>query len=153
MVSDGVRWRPIGPFVVLQPMAGVAATVDEVPVQQVLVPGGLLGADGGMRLYALFSFTGSGGARTLRAKFGGATFCFQAAGTANFSVSLSRVLSNVTPTSQIALPNAVYEGVLSGNPIFSSSIDTTQDQILSLSVQLASAGDSATLRKLIVEVL
>lgn len=153
MVSDGVRWKPLGAYVVAQPNANVTANTNEATLASVSIPGGLLGADGALRVLAVFSFTGTAGIKTMRMKFGGTTFVNSGPANTTLSASVFRVISNLSATSQVAIPVTAAEGGAQASVIVTGAVDTTADQQLVVAVQLASGADSATLTKLIVEVL
>ncbi len=151
-ISDGSRWLLQGPLANLSPNSGVTANTNEVTLQTVVIPGGLF-TGGAIQLYALFSFTGTAGTRTIRAKYGGQLFTFQAAGTSNNSASLSKRLVSLGANSQRALPNALQDGILTSSTTFSSTVDSSVDQNLIITMQLTAGADSATLDRLILEVL
>lgn len=151
-ISDGSRWLLQGPLANLSPNSGVTVNTNEVTLQTVVIPGGLF-TGGAIQLYALFSFTGTAGTRTIRAKYGDQTFVAQAAGTSNNAASLSKRLVSTGASSQLAVPASLNDGLLTSGTIFSSSVDSSVDQNLLVTMQLTSGSDSATLRRLILEVI
>lgn len=153
MISDGTRWKPIGPFIVLQPNASVTATVDETTLASTTIPAGLLGTDGSIRITAIFTFVGTAGIKTMRAKFGGVTFVNSGPANTTLSASIFRTISNITASSQVAIPVTAAEGNALASTTVVGSVDTTVDQSIVISAQLANAADRATLVKLIVEIL
>lgn len=154
MVSDGARWRPVYAYAVLQPNASVTGTLTETTLLTLTIPGGLLGADGTLRVYALFSYTGTAGTKTVRCKLGGQAFVNLAAAATNASTSVFKSLVNLSATSQLAMPAAALnDGLVAGGSVFTSTVDSTADQPLTITMQLANISDSATLQKVIVEIL
>lgn len=153
-MSDGIRWRPVGAFVALQPNASVTGTTNETTLASVTIPAGLMGADGTLRVYALFSYTGTAGTKTVRCKLGGQSFVNLAVTAANASTSVSKSIANIAAASQVSMPvAAINDGLSAGGAVFTSTVDTSADQSFAVTMQLASAADSATLVKVIVEVL
>lgn len=153
-MSDGIRWRPVGAFATLQPNASVTGTTNETTLASVTIPGGLMGSDGSIRVYALYSFTGVAGTKAIRAKLGGANFISLSSTAATLSASVSKNVVNLTASSQAALATGtISDGSSQTSGIVSLSVDTTADQAMALTMQLANAADSATLVKVIVEVL
>ena len=154
VMSDGIRWRPVGAFATLQPNASVTGTTNETTLASITVPGGLMGADGSIRIYALFSFAGTAGTKTIRAKLGGQSFVNSAVAASNAATSVAKSVCNLTATSQTSMPAAaINDGLSAGGAVFVGTVDTGTDQPLLISMQLASAADSATLSKVIVEIL
>lgn len=153
MVSDGSRWRPVHAYAVLQPNASVTGTLTETTLATVSIPGTLLGSDGAVRITAIFGFTGTAGIKTMRAKFGGVTFVNSGPAASTLSASINRTIANLTASSQVAVPITAAEGNPQGSSPVVGAADTTLDQPLVITVQLANIADSATLYKLIVEVL
>lgn len=154
MISDGTRWRPIGPFVVLQPNASVTGTTAETTLASVTIPANLLGADGSVRVYALYSFTGTAGIKYLRIKFNGNTFVSLAPSAPVLSTSVLRQFSNLTTGTQVSSAvGLAAEGATNSNPITTLFVDTTADTTLTVTAQLAVGTDTASLAKVIVEIL
>ena len=152
-MSDGIRWRPVGAFVALQPNASVTGTTNETTLSSVTIPAGLMGADGSVRVTAIFTFVGTAGIKTMRAKFGGTTFVNSGPANTTLSASIFRTISNLTASSQVAIPVTAAEGGAQASTTVVGSVDTSADQAIAITVQLASAADSATLNKLLIEVL
>ena len=153
MVSDGARWRPVYAYALLQPNASVTGTTTETTLSSLTIPGGLLGADGAIRVTAIFSFTGTAGIKTMRAKYGTLTFVNSGPVVSTLSASISRTIANTTATAQVAVPITAAEGNAQGTSLLSGTVDSTVDQPLVFTVQLANIADSATLQKVIVEIL
>lgn len=152
-MSDGIRWRPVGAFVALQPNASVTGTTNETTLSSVTIPAGLMGSDGSVRITAIFTFVGTAGIKTMRAKFGGTTFVNSGPANTTLSASIFRTISNLTASSQVAIPVTAAEGGAQASTTVVGSVDTSADQAIAITVQLASAADSATLNKLLIEVL
>ena len=117
------------------------------------IPAGLMGADGSVRVTAIFTFVGTAGIKTMRAKFGGTTFVNSGPANTTLSASIFRTISNLTASSQVAIPVTAAEGGAQASTTVVGSVDTSADQAIAITVQLASAADSATLNKLLIEVL
>lgn len=151
-MSDGVRWRPVGAFATLQPNASVTGTTAETTLASVTIPGGLLGEDGAIRVYALYSFAGTAGTKTSRMRFGGTSFAAASGVAADVGRCTVRTITNINQSSQRGAAEISFSDTGSG-AIVLTSIDTSADRPLNINAQLANAADSATLVKVIVEVL
>lgn len=153
-MSDGVRWRPVGAFATLQPNASVTGTTSETTLASITIPGGLLGADGTVRAYALFSFVGTAGTKAIRTKFGGSNFTSLSATAATLSASVSKSLCNLSVASQQSIAaGTLSDGSSQTVGVVTLAVDSSVDQQLAITVQLSNTADSATLVKVIVEVL
>lgn len=151
-MSDGIRWRPVGAFATLQPNASVTGTTAETTLASVTIPGGLLGADGSVRAYVLYSFAGTAGTKLSRIRLQTTVMSSTTGAASDLSRSQFKYVSNILANSQASTPGA-SDGAASNVVNVLSSIDTSADQPLAFTVQLANAADSATLVKVIVEVL
>lgn len=129
----------------------------ETTLRSVTIPGGMLGVDGVLRVTALWSYTGSVNAKTLRVRLAGTLLASadNVATAANVSGSGQWLITNRnSETSQVANPGfsagLVYA---SSQAIPTAAVDTRVDQVLTITGQLASAGELLRLERLLVEVL
>lgn len=131
------------------PLTGTTANTT---LATIIVPGGILGPTGSLRITALFSATNNANQKTPRVQFGGVSF--YSAGLANWSsIGVQALLFNRTEQSQIATPiNVGSVWSASANALTTMGIDTKQDQALAIQGQLAVGTDTMTLESYLVEV-
>lgn len=135
---------PDGPL----PMPG--GTTDEITLATVAIPGGMIGPKGTVRVWALFSCANSANAKTVRIKFGAANI--QALNLANLTVAdtIGRVKARAT-NSQVYSTSSSLTGTASAGVVVIS--ENTQSEVLvTITGQLAVAGESLTLQSMSVEV-
>lgn len=120
----------------------------------IAVAGNTLGANGRLRITALFKFTGTAGAKTPVISFGGSTFFNTASGATDLSARLQIEITNRNATnSQVANPNVAGVWGFSTTAVTTAAIDTTASQNILLRGQLANAGDSIAVESYLVEVI
>lgn len=119
------------------------------------IPGGTLGASGGLRLTACWSSAAAAGTHITSFLFGSLQFGSAGITATITSVeAMSRVANAGSETSQIAFltPNAQTYPGSSANPVSTAAIDTTQDVVLSITAQKVSAARALTLLTVVVEI-
>ena len=126
----------------------------ETTLATVTLPARVMGTDGLLRVTSFWTFTGAGGTRTPRVKFGGTNV----AGNSNASTILSQNIitnvSNKTASTQTATGLGLSTGVGAiAATSLALSIDTTADVTILLTGQLANSGDSVTLDRYMIEVV
>lgn len=133
--------------------SSVTGTTTETTLATITIPGGMMGQNGMLRLTTLWTLTNNANSKTLRGKLGGGTF-FAPVNTGNGSYNGIATLRNRSSASQVFLSagNPTIAGG-AGGPAVTLAIDTTVDQPLLITAQLASATDTATLEGYTVEVL
>lgn len=146
-------WHVIGASGVAVPVTGTAS---ETSLAAITIPAGAMGANGILRINALFSYTNSGNTKTLRFRFGnglsGTAFA-TSAGTTVAAIRLETQIQNRnSASSQVAgIAGATIGGTSTAN--VTGTIDTTASQTLTISGQLANTGETITLESYIVELL
>jgi len=133
------------------PLTGTTA---ETALATIKIPGRLMGPNGAIRVMPIFSIASSANQKVVRLRFGGL------AGTSmgSFSVGVGvaiRALFTIQNRNS-AGAQLGYDAVGLGstaNALITATLDTTVEQELVISGQLANAGDSITLQAYIVEVL
>lgn len=115
------------------------------------VPAGGMGPNGFIRAWVLWSCNNNGNSKTLRAKLGGTTI-FQLARTAQLSdQDLILVRNRNAANSQVMFPLGAA-GLAFGNAaVLTAGVNTAVAQNLTITAQLAVAGDSLTLESYQVE--
>lgn len=137
-------------------VAGSAHTGDtlETTLATIQVPANAMGANGTLRITVTARCTGTAGTKTLRVKFGGTTFSETANGTTILSVRNAAHVSNRNATnSQIGMGagSTGYGG--STSDVTTGAIDTTANQDITITVQLANAADSGAIAQYLVELI
>lgn len=145
-------WHPI---YVSGATASVTGTTAETAVDTVVIPANSLGAYGEIRVNFYVGYTNSANTKTIRLKFGGATYLTQSlTTTASYSMQ-SFVIKNTAANAQVGPPSThgtQYNGA-SGVALTTGAADTTADQTLELTLQLGNAGETITRHSLTVEIL
>lgn len=158
-VSDGTNWSPKGPQLLARGTvaASVTGTTNETTLATITVPGGMMGLNGGIEIDATWSNNSSGNIKTHRMRWTGV------AGTQLYAVATStniahhemrRLRNRNSASSQISSYSSVAPGFGSGTTApTTTAVDTTADQTIVLSSQLANAGDNSAVERYEVWVL
>lgn len=152
MLSDGVRWNPLGPQLLARSAvaASVTGTVTETALATVTVPAGAMGLNGGLHVYSTWTLTNSANNKTIRKRLGGITGSqvMSQVLTATTAVhDLRRLTNRNSASAQMASAyfgtGLVFGGV--GTAASALAVNTALAQDLVLSGQLASAAETITL--------
>lgn len=134
--------------------SSVTGTVSETTLASVTVPGGSMGANGAIRITFLATYTNSANAKTLRVKLGLDTFLSIALTTTATIQTLVIIRNANSQGAQIATPTTVQSGLGAATAAAATgTTDTTVDQTLVITGQLANAGETLSLRGYTVELL
>lgn len=128
------------------------ANTNENTLFSFTVPANSMGPNGVLKVSYITSCTNSANSKSVKVKLGGTTFQTSTV-TAVTGVAIMTSIRNRNATnSQMAANSAV--GDASGSVgLNTGSIDTTQDQILSITGTKASAADALALESVIVELI
>lgn len=151
------------PFVIAQSAAAIAltGTVAETLMASVLIPGGTIGANGRLRIAAVWSNTNNANNKTRAIRFGAAS---GVAGTLYSSITVTTQVSHYnehhicnrnSQSSQIGVVPVSATGgpgAFNSAPV-TSTVATSSDSYLCFTGTLASAGDTITLESYLVEVM
>lgn len=134
--------------------ASVTGTLVETVLATINIPGGIMGANGAIRVIPIWSYPSSANNKTLRVKFGATAF-YDVVVTANVSAQALIVIRNRnSQASQVGFAPQSGTGVGgSTSPIVTAALDTSVDQYITITGQLALAGENITLEGYTVEVL
>jgi Protein of unknown function (DUF2793) len=129
----------------------------EAALATVSLPGGAMGANGVLRITAMWSYTNSANAKTPRMRLGGTsgTIVFGPSVTTTGSLLVQRLIQNRNAqNSQVMLgsANSNSYAASTGAPL-TTSVDLSTTQDLVFSGQLANSGETITLESHLVEVL
>lgn len=152
--SDGVNWLPAGVQILTRSAVAVSLTgsTSETTLASVNVPGGLLGLNGGLRVTMLFSTTNNANNKIPRVKLGATRFGQYAPASVPAMQWLTIVRNRGSASSQISQGDNVT-GIGSTNTPVTGAIDTTVDQPLVITGQLAVGTDTMALESYMVELL
>ncbi len=141
--------------------SGVASThtgdTAEAALATFTLPGGAMGANGVLRVTTLWTYTNSANTKTLRVRLGGLSgTAFQAntVTTSNIGVTQRTIQNRNSQASQVgfnATSAASFTTVGSGSAVAVGTADTSVDQTIVITGQLASAGETVTLESCLVE--
>lgn len=151
----------VAPYVLFSSGAGLAVPADttEDILASITVPGHAMGANGFIRIHNIWNFTGSTNAKTMKTYFGNGLSgtlikTSGAIATAGiFSLSEIILISNRNAeNSQIVTPQTLLSGVGAHTAApQTTSIDTADDQSITISGQKADSGENLTLEFCSVE--
>ena len=134
------------------PNKSLTGTVAETELFRQIVPANLIGVSGALVVVPLFSNNNSVGNKTLRIKFGGTTFS-EATNTANLTCQIFKFITNTALNAQISSAlSALGFGAAAGDHVI-GAIDTTIDQYVTITGQLANALDTMTLEATYIGVI
>lgn len=150
-IKDTEGFRVIGASGVASPVTGTAS---ETALASIIIPAGAMGANGILRITALFSYSNSANNKTLRFRFGnglsGTAFFTSVLTTTAATRATMTIQNRNSASSQIGgLTNGFLGGTSTAN--VTGTIDTTAQQTLSISGQLANTGETITLESYIAE--
>ena len=120
----------------------------------VTVPGGAMGASGILRITSLWGHTNNANNKTARVEFGGAQY-YSAILTTTATSRMYRTIANRNAeTSQVGgAASGAFNWGSTTSALTTSSVNTSVDQDLVFSGQLANGGDTIALESYIIELL
>lgn len=123
----------------------------ETTLLTISVPANALGTTGQLRITTLWEYTNSANNKSLRVKFGGTTFTGVTTTTQAASQFITEI-ANISASTQIGAP-ANFTGIGSSTAaVVTAAVDTTTAQNITITAQLANAGESIALRRYLVEI-
>lgn len=134
------------------------ADTSEDTLATIVVPAGVMGANGFLRISTLWSFTSSANNKTPRIRFSGAsgTIYMNPVFTTTVGLAQLTIIANRNAAnSQVGFASAATNGGLgtsSASAAVTSSVDTTAASSIVITGQKASAGETLTLEYYLVEV-
>lgn len=126
----------------------------ETTMATITVPGGTLGVNGSLRISLLWSYSGNTNTKTMRTYFGGTAFNTATQSTAVNAAQSQEILirNRGAANSQIGPPANQSGGIGAGSAVITASIDTTVNQNIVITGQLANSADTITLEAYTIEV-
>ena len=155
-ISNGSLWVPANGGVILaQSGASVTAPANDTnenTLATISIKGGVMGLNGALRIYTLWTVTNSGNNKTQRIKLGVTTFSTLTV-TAVATVGMIPVLYNRnSAASQVCHPTGAITGT-SGSAITTGTIDTSADANLTITAQKATGTELIRLEAYTVELI
>ncbi len=149
---DGT-FGPAQPHVIAQSAVAASHTGDttETTVATITIPAGRMGANGYLEVYCLWSATNNANSKTGRVKLGGSVLtAYSPTGNATCH-GVARIFNRNSQSSQVCFPLGNAQS--SGSAASTSAVDTSAAVTLTLTVELANAGDTMTLEAYSVRVV
>lgn len=130
----------------------ITGTLTETTLATITIPAGSLGPNGSFEIETLWTVTNSANTKTLRVKLGSTAFANIAATTSASAQLHTRVANRNSAASQVGFPSANSSGFgVSSAAVTTGAVDTSQDAIVTITGQLASAGETITLESYVVK--
>jgi hypothetical protein len=147
-------WYVIGASGVASPVTGTAS---ETSLAGITIPAGAMGANGILKVTALWTYTNSANAKTLRVRFGNGLSgtAFQTLAASNSTAAIRTLITIQNRNSASSQVGGMASGTFTATSVANATgtIDTTAQQTLTISGQLANTGETITLESYIVELL
>ena len=153
--GNGTNWVRLNQVKIFSLSAPVVLTgsTSVVTLATITIPAGLLGANGKLKIYPLWSTTNNANVKTLRAIFSGSTCTTMTSQSVSNNSGLV-IIRNTNSESAQKTSSGLVAGIGSSfGSIASTTIDTTAATTLVISGQLAVDTDTLTLEDLFVEVV
>ena len=153
--GNGTKWVRLSQILFYDLTAAVAltGTTVETTLVTITIPAGLIGSNGKVKLYPLWSTTNNANTKTLRVKFPFGTI-YTAIASSTVHVSGLVIIRNLGSESV----QRVSSGMLAGlggttSSIASTTVDTSAATTITITGQLAVGTDTLTLEDLFIEVV
>ena len=153
--GNGTKWVRLNPIKVSSLSATVSLTgsTSVVTLATITIPAGLMGANGKLKIYPLWSTTNNANVKTLRATFSGSTCTTMISQSVPNNSGLV-IIRNTNSESAQKCSSGLVAGIgSSAGSIASTTIDTTAATTITITGQLAVGTDTLTLEDLFVEVV
>ena len=153
--GDGTKWVRLNPIKIFSLSAPVSLTgsTSAVTLATITIPAGLLGANGKLKIYPLWSTTNNANVKTLRAVLSGIT-CTTMTSQSVPNNSGLLIIRNINSESAQKCSSGLVAGIgASSGSIASPTVDTSAATTITITGQLAVGTDTLTLEDLFVEVV
>jgi len=153
--GDGTKWVRLNPIKIFSLSAAVVLTgsTSAVTLATITIPAGLIGANGKLKIYPLWSTTNNANVKTLRATFGG-LICTTMTSQSVPNNSGLLIIRNINSESVQKCSSGLVAGIgSSSGSIASPTVDTSAATNITITGQLAVGTDTMTLEDLFVEVV
>ena len=144
-------WQVLAASAMVVSLTGSTA---KTTLATVTVPGGAMGANGVLRITSLWSHTNSANTKTPRIEFGGTQYYGTALTTTATSRMYHTIANRNAANSQVGgAGSEIFNWGATTGSLTTSDANTSADQDLVFSGQLANGGDTIALESYLVEVL
>ncbi len=152
--GNGTNWVRLNPIKIFSLSVPVStSSTSGVTLATIIIPAGLLGANGKLKIYPLWATTNNANVKTLRAIFSGSTCTTMTSQSVPNNSGLV-IIRNTNSESAQKTSSGLVAGIGSSfGSIASTTIDTTAATTLVITGQLAVGTDTLTLEDLFVEVV
>lgn len=153
--GNGTKWVRLNPIKIFSLSAPVSLTgsTSAVTLATITIPAGLIGANGKLKIYPLWSTTNNANVKTLRVLLGGST-CTTMPSQSVPNNSGLLIIRNTNNESAQKCSSGLVAGIgSSSGSIANPTIDTTAATTITITGQLAVGTDTLTLEDLFVEVV
>ena len=153
--GNGTNWVRLNQVKIFSLSAPVVLTgsTSVVTLATITIPAGLLGANGKLKIYPLWSTTNNANVKTLRATFSGSTCTTMTSQSVPNNSGLV-IIRNTNSESAQKTSSGLVAGIGSSfGSIASTTIDTTAATTITITGQLAVGTDTLTLEDLFIEVV
>jgi len=152
--GNGTKWVRLNPIKIFSLSVPVlTASTSAVTLATITIPAGLLGANGKLKIYPLWSTTNNANIKTLRAIFSGSTCSTMTSQSVPNNSGLV-IIRNINSESAQKCSSGLVAGIGSSfGSIAVLTVDTTAATTITITGQLADAGDTLTLEDLFIEVV
>jgi len=156
--GNGTKWVRLNPIKIFSLSApfSLTGTTSAVTLATatITIPAGLLGANGKLKIYPLWSTTNNANTKTLRVVLNGATTVYTVTSQNNVHNSGLLILRNFNSETTQRMSSGMVAGLGSTTgSIALGTIDTTAATTITITGQLAFGGDTLTLEDLFIEVV
>jgi len=153
--GDGTKWVRLNPIKIFSLSAPVPLTgsTSATTLATIPIPAGLIGANGKLKIYPLWSTTNNANIKTLRVILGGSTCTTMTSQSVPNNSGLV-IIRNTNSESAQKTSSGLVAGIgASSGSIASITIDTTAAKTITVTGQLAVGTDTLTLEDLFIEVV
>lgn len=133
--------------------ASVTGTAAETVLATYTLKGGVMGPNGVVRVTTLWSTTNSSNNKTIKVKLAGTPFFASAVTTSASVSSINMIRNRNNQSSQAYFTTASTTFAATPSAIVTSAINTTIDQNIEITGQLANTGEAITLEGYTIELL
>lgn len=133
----------------------ITGSTAETSVYQLVIPAGALGPSGSLRISTLFGYTNNANVKTVRVKFGNSSPMVLSGTPASTASTASMITIQNMGSESAQEAFGSVAGPFGGSvlALVTSAIDTAIEQLLEITLQLAVGTDSASLRRVLVELI
>lgn len=142
---------PRSPIILAQSAvaSSVTGTTAETTLASITIPGGMMGANGVLRIAPIWSLTNNANGKTLQIRLAGTSVFSAALPSVGGYQGIATVRNRNSATSQLTTSGGAYGSVF----VNTATINTAVDQVLTITATLANAADTVTLEGYTVEIL